>query len=437
MKIAIVGTGISGLTCAYYLADSHDITVFEAGPRIGGHTATIDVDHGSKQFAIDTGFIVFNDWTYPNFIKLLDELKVPSQATEMSFSVSCLETDLEYAGTDINTLFAQRRNLLSPYFWLLLKDILRFNKQAKQDLVNHNVYESVTLGHYLKERGYSKGFAQHYLLPMGAAIWSATTDEMLEFPLAFFVRFFNNHGLLNIVNRPQWRVIQGGSRAYLDPLTKKFNHRIKVNSPVSRIVRERGGIKLKTNQGWEHFDEVILACHSDQALNILFDANNKEKRILSAIPYRENEVMLHTDTSLLPKNKRCWSSWNYLIKGNANDQRPTLTYNMNILQQLDCTDTFCVTLNQTEDIDPNKIIDSFHYAHPTYSFNSVAAQRSWLEINGIQHTWFCGAYWHNGFHEDGVVSALRVVSAINEQEYYKKTEAKTAQPSYNIKLASN
>lgn len=413
-NIAIIGTGISGLTAAYYLQPHHNISVFEKDSRLGGHTATKDIEHNGKPYAIDTGFIVFNDWTYPNFIRLLDEINVSSQNTDMSFSVSCEKTGLEYAGSDLNTLFAQRKNILSPYFWRLIYDIIRFNKQAPKALDN-GANNNTTLGEYLEANGYSEGFSNHYLIPMGAAIWSCSSQDMLDFPLAFFIRFFKNHGLLNIFNRPQWKTIKGGSKQYIKPLTQSFKDNIHLNTEITSIKRANQKVEITFASGdIQTFDEVIFACHSDQALALLNDPSDNESKLLSAISYRDNDVILHTDTRLLPKRELAWSSWNYGMKS-LKQNKPTLTYDMNILQNISSETTFCVSLNCRQDIDPSTIIGEYSYAHPQFSIAACEAQQQWATINGVQQTWFCGAYWHNGFHEDGVASALRVVNQLLDE----------------------
>jgi predicted NAD/FAD-binding protein len=412
VKIAIIGSGISGLTSAYLLQQQHDVTVFESADRIGGHTATVEVEEGGRTRAIDTGFIVFNDWTYPNFIRLMDELGVPSRATEMSFSVSCQRTGLEYGGNDLNTLFAQRRNIFNIPFLGMLKDILRFNKEAIQDLEGGQLKEGVTLGEYLKEKGYGARFASHYLIPMGSAIWSSTLDEMMDFPLVFFVRFFKNHGLLSVNDRPQWRVIEGGSSAYLQPLVAKFKDRIQLGARITHVQRSGHDVVIKFEEGSQQiFDQVVFACHSDEALRLLADPTQDEHAILSAIPYRNNDVVLHTDTRLLPKKKLAWSSWNYHL--GADQTKPaTLSYNMNILQHFSSDTTYVVTLNQTDMIAEDKIIGRYQYAHPTFSLEGIKAQDRWADINGVKNTWFCGAYWRNGFHEDGCWSGVRVANGL-------------------------
>ncbi|NLQ18858.1 NAD(P)-binding protein [Marinomonas sp. M1K-6] len=412
MKIAIIGSGISGLTSAYLLQQQHEVMVFESAERIGGHTATVDVAEGGRTRSIDTGFIVFNDWTYPNFIRLMDELGVASKATEMSFSVSCQRTGLEYGGNNLNTLFAQRRNLLNFAFMGMLKDIVRFNKEAIQDLDSGQLKEGVTLGEYLQEKGYGPRFASHYLIPMGSAIWSSTLDEMMDFPLVFFVRFFKNHGLLSVNDRPQWRVIEGGSSAYLAPLVAKFQDRIQLSANISKVHRFDDKVVIHFADGSEQtFDQVVFACHSDEALALLADPSADEKAILSAIPYRNNDVVLHTDSRLLPKKKLAWSSWNYHL-GEDSTKPATLSYNMNILQHFSSDTTYVVTLNQTEMIDEDKIVGRFQYSHPTFTLDGIKAQDRWQEINGVNKTWFCGAYWRNGFHEDGCWSGVRVANGL-------------------------
>ncbi|EED34538.1 amine oxidase, flavin-containing [Luminiphilus syltensis NOR5-1B] len=413
MKIAIVGAGISGLGCARRLhAAGHDIAVFESGPRIGGHTATYDVKLGARRYAIDTGFIVYNDWTYPEFIALIDQLAVSSKPTEMGFSVCDEVSGLEYAGNNLNTLFAQRRNLVSPRFIKMVREILRFNRKSVEDLDGNRLRGDETLGDYLERNGYGDAFCNQYLIPMTSAIWSADVSDARDFPVEFFIRFFRNHGLLSVTHRPQWRVIEGGSREYLAPLVQDFEHRIRTGCPISKIQRPpSGGVDLTLPDGKkEHFDEVVIATHSDQALALLDDPSPDEKSILGALAYRDNDVVLHTDTRVLPKNRNTWSSWNYRLRPGNN--RAVLTYNMNILQGIEAPETFCVTLNDTDAINPRRILGRFNYAHPQFSVEGIKAQSRWSEINGVRGTWFCGAYWRNGFHEDGLVSGLRVADSL-------------------------
>lgn len=426
-NIAIIGSGISGLTTAYLLAKKHKVTVFEKSAHIGGHTATVDVEVDNKSYAIDTGFIVFNNKTYPNFLALLDEIGVGKQEAEMSFSVHNTKTKLEYNGHNLNTLFAQRRNLFRPKFWGLVKEILRFNKLCKQAYESQKFNEADTLGDFLIEHDFSQFFAEHYILPMGAAIWSSSLTQMEGFQFQFFVKFFHNHGLLNIADRPQWYVIPEGSRSYLSPLCQSFSDSIRVNSPIKFITRKNDKVQLHfsninnenddlTNdtgdlhndvEHVEEFDEVVMACHSDQALALLEDPSGEESTILSAMPYSENSVVLHTDISLLPKRKKAWASWNYQLSTDR-DKPASVTYNMNILQSLNSEHTFCVTLNQRESIAPDKILREFTYHHPIFSLESIGAQQQRKKICGQRHTHYAGAYWHSGFHEDGVRSGVEV-----------------------------
>jgi uncharacterized protein len=411
MKIAIVGTGIAGNVVAHRLAREHDITVFEADARVGGHTNTVDVVAGGRRWAIDTGFIVFNDVTYPKFVALLDELGVASQPSDMSFSVSDRRSGLEYSGSSLNTLFAQRSNLLRPSFHRMLLDVLRFNREAPVLLEGGG--GPVTLGEYLRAQGYSRSFVEHYILPMGAAIWSASPEGMSRMPAAFFVRFFHNHGLLSVTDRPQWRVIRGGSKRYVEKLVAGHRDRIRLNTPVHWIRRHPGYVEVKARGSEvERFDRVFLACHSDQALRLLTDPSPQEREVLGAIAYQRNEAVLHTDTALLPRRRRAWAAWNYLMPAHdadadgAGERKVTLTYNMNILQGLDAATPFCVTLNDRGAIHPDRVIQRMEYAHPLFTERAVAAQQRHREIDGARRTYYCGAYWRYGFHEDGVVSAL-------------------------------
>lgn len=416
MKIAIIGSGISGLTCAWHLHRQHDITVYEANTYIGGHTATVDVSVPSGDYAIDTGFIVFNDRTYPRFEALLAELGIAGLPTEMSFSVQNDEHGLEYNGHNLASMFAQRRNLLNPRFYRFIADILRFNKLARA--VDFSTATCRTLGEFLEQHRFNRYFAENYILPMGAAIWSSTLSDMRAFPLEFFIRFFRNHGLLEVTNRPQWFVIPGGSREYVRRLVAPFQERLRLSHPVRQIFRHQGQVKVVTAYDSEIYDQVILACHSDQALALLGDATHDEQRILEALEYQDNDVVLHTDTRLLPDAKSAWAAWNYHLGAPAagrEHQLASLTYNMNILQRLSAPETFCVSLNQSGHIAEQKILRRFTYAHPVFTTTSMLAQQSRELINGQWGTWFCGAYWYNGFHEDGVRSALDVVAGIEAQ----------------------
>ncbi|ART83546.1 FAD-dependent oxidoreductase [Oceanisphaera profunda] len=405
-KIAIVGSGISGLTSAWLLSQQHQLTVFEANDYLGGHTATVDIQLKGKTLAVDTGFIVFNDRTYPNFERLLARIGVKAKPTEMSFSVQQQQTGLEYNGHTLGSMFAQRSNLFSLKFYGLLAEIVRFNLLCKKILKEEALNNTDTLGDFLEQYGFSEFFTGHYILPMVAAIWSSSLADSRDFPLAFFLRFFNHHGLLNLIDRPQWYVVEGGSRSYIPGLTAPLTD-IRLNTPVLGIRRHEQGVTITTATGSEDFDEVVLACHSDQALRMLTDATEVERAVLGGLEYRDNEVILHTDTRLLPKEPRAWASWNYWLDGSA-DALPAVTYNMNILQGIQSEQTLCVTLNRGDAIAPEHILRRFSYAHPVYNQAAITAQARRAEICGQQHTHFCGAYWYNGFHEDGVNSALDV-----------------------------
>lgn len=410
MRIAIVGTGISGMVAAYLLHRDHEITVFEAVDYIGGHTNTLNVDLDGRTYAVDTGFIVFNDWTYPNFIQLLNRLGVASQPSDMSFSVKCERTGLEYNGTNLNTLFAQRRNLLRPSFYRMIRDILRFNKESLELLDQPE--PGPLLGSYLAAHHYSKAFINHYIVPMGAAIWSAGHETMGSFPARYLVQFFKNHGMLSVEERPTWRVIAGGSQRYAEKLVAPFRDRILLNSPVESISRYPDFVEIRAQvEGRVYramrFDHAIIGAHSNQALSMLADPSPTEKDILGAIRYQKNEAVLHTDASILPRRKLAWAAWNYHLLPNQPD-RAVLTYHMNRLQGLTAPYEFCVTLNHTEAIDHAKILKSIIYHHPVYSPEAVAAQKRHGEISGVNRTSYCGAYWGFGFHEDGVKSALAV-----------------------------
>lgn len=418
-KIAIIGSGISGLLSGYLLSRRHDVSVFEAESEIGGHTATKIVAAPEGNMAVDTGFIVFNDRTYPNFLKLLAQLNVAYQPTDMGFSVACQRTGFEYSGTSFNGLFAQRKNILSRSHWRMLKEIVQFNTACTQLYKDDCIPEDKTLGEYLQLHGYSEKFIHFYILPMVSAIWSSPIGTAATMPLVFFVRFFHNHGLLTVTQQPQWYTIKGGSHQYLQPLTEKYKDTIFTSCPVLNVKRNPDSVVVTTALfGEQLFDEVIFACHSDQALLLLADATSTEYDTLSAIPYQSNQVVLHSDIRLLPKLRRSWASWNYMFlhSGEANQvsESAALTYNMNILQKLNSATTFCVSVNAGKAIDPEKIYGEYHYSHPMFTSESVAAQSRWPEISGINHTHFCGAYWRNGFHEDGVVSAIRVAEMLGE-----------------------
>ncbi len=406
MRIAVVGTGISGLAAAYLLSSEHDICVYEASDYVGGHVHTIPVSIDGEDYEIDTGFIVYNDKTYPNFIKLLDRLGVSSQPTSMSFSVKCDKSGLEYNGTSLNGLFAQRINLLKPSFISMVRDILRFNRDAKSFLKNST--DEITFGEFLKRGSYSNALREDYAFPMASAIWSAKPKVVENSNFRFFAEFFENHGMLNVEDRPEWRVITGGSRQYVLPLINSFKDRIFLSSPVQKICRKADGVEvISEDNESKFFDRVVIATHSDQALKMIEDPTEKEEEILGAIPYQKNIAVLHWDSSVLPKERRAWASWNYRKLAKPIEET-TVTYNMNMLQTLDARKTFCVSLNMENLIDPNKIIKKIIYHHPIYTMDSIAAQKRHKEIDGVDKIHFCGAYWGFGFHEDGLKSALAV-----------------------------
>jgi predicted NAD/FAD-binding protein len=411
MKIAIIGTGIAGNVAAYKLRQEHEITVFESASYIGGHTNTVNVYEGGRKLAIDTGFIVFNDRTYPNFIQLLDEIGQSSKESEMSFSVRSEDGELEYSGSSLNSMFAQRRNLLRPQFYRMIRDILRFNKQASAKA--NTLAGKFTVGEFLAANRYGREFTDQYLVPMAAAIWSSEPKRVLDMPIDFLVRFFSNHGLLQLHDRPTWRVISGGSREYVKKLVAGHRDRIRTKSAVRSVRRTATGVEVRsTSSEPEVFDAVFFAAHSDQALAMLAAPTAAEKEVLGAIRYQPNEAILHTDVTVMPQRRKAWAAWNYHLPSDP-ERHVAVTYNMNILQRLSAQSQYCVTLNNDSDIHPDHIIERIHYEHPMYSREAVAAQARQREVN-VDGLFFCGAYWRNGFHEDGVVSALNAVQHFEE-----------------------
>ncbi len=417
MKIAIVGAGVSGLVCAYVLSRRHEVTLIESDSRLGGHTHTHRVVHENKTLNVDSGFIVFNERNYPNFSALLRQLGVPSRPTTMSFSVKHEPSAIEYGGLSLAGLFAQRRNLARPSFYRMILDIMRLGREARllNDQIVPTLSPEVGIAQLLRDRGYSQAFLDRYLIPMGAAIWSASHQEAADIPARFFLRFFHNHGMLDLAKRPTWRTVIGGSHAYVNALRRLLDTRsvrIITADPCTSISRSPRGVSIRTTHDSLDADHVILACHSDQALALLSDPSLPEREILGAIPYQSNDAVLHRDASLLPRRRAAWSAWNATVPAEPN-ARVLVTYNMSILQGLDTDVPLCVTLNQTERIDPAKVISTMHYAHPVYNTASLHAQSRHTEISnapisGFGRTHYCGAYWGNGFHEDGVASALRV-----------------------------
>lgn len=408
MKIAIVGSGIAGLAAAHRLHPDHAITVFEAQGHVGGHVHTHAVAQAGRRFAVDSGFIVYNERNYPLFSTLLDELGVATQPSTMSFSVRCDADGLEYNGTTLNTLFAQRSNLLRPSFLGMVRDILRFHREAPALLAEPG--GEIPLGELLARNRYGRAFVEHYLVPMGAAIWSTDPEAMFAFPARFFLRFLHNHGLLTVNGRPTWRVIRGGSARYVERLMAPFRDRIRLDTPVESIRRVPGGAIVKSRgQEAERYDALFLACHSDQALRLLADPDDTEREVLGAIRFQRNDAVLHTDTRLLPQRRRAWAAWNYRLRPDGRGP-VALTYHMNLLQGLDAPEPFLVTLNCAEAIDPARVLRRFSYEHPLFTPAAVAAQSRQRELNGARRTYYCGAWWGYGFHEDGLASGLAAVA---------------------------
>lgn len=406
MRIAIIGTGIAGMVAAYLLAPKHDLVVFEANDYIGGHTNTIPVSLGYQTYPVDTGFIVFNESTYPSFVTLLRRLGVSWQPTNMSFSVQDEATGLEFGFRTLRSVFAQPQNLWRPAFLRLLWDIWRFRRESGE-LARDETYR-VSLGAFLASKGYSLAFTDQFLLPLSSALWSADPRDLSKFPARYLADFFQRHRFLNLAGKIKWQVIRGGSRSYVEPLTRPYRERVRLKTPVAWVKRDSEGVEIKTLGGEiEHFDRVVIATHSDQALGLLADPSERELDILGSYPYQENSTILHTDATVLPRRRAAWASWNYYLPREP-QERATLTYHMNRLQSLSAPVEFCVTLNRDRDIDQTRVIKKLIYHHPVYRREAPLAQKRWPEINGVNRTYFCGAYWGYGFHEDGVVSALQV-----------------------------
>jgi predicted NAD/FAD-binding protein len=420
MKIAIVGTGISGLVAAHRLHREHEIVVYEAGDRVGGHSHTVEVESEAGSHWIDTGFIVFNDRNYPNFERLLEQLEVPSQPSHMGFSVSDGRGEFEYSGTP-RGIFARPAHMLSPAFLGMLRDWRRFNREA-QALIGMNG-TAPSLGHWLEERGFSRHFIERLIVPQASAVWSADPEQMWSFPASFMAEFFDNHGMFSLRDRPRWRTVRGGSRSYVEAITQPWRDRIRLRAPVRSIERLEGSVRIAAaGCESEDFDQVVVATHSNQALAMLADPSEAEREILGAIPYQRNEAVLHTDTSLLPRRRSAWASWNFHLTEPASG-RTTVTYWMNNLQRLRAKREFLLTLNRGEAINPAKVLRRFTYEHPVYTAAGVAAQARHGEISGVRRTHYCGAYWGWGFHEDGVLSAIRACERIAPAVTASATEA--------------
>jgi predicted NAD/FAD-binding protein len=412
MRIAIVGSGISGLASAWFLSQRHAVTLFETNDYLGGHTHTHDIEIDGRQLAVDTGFIVYNETHYPLLTRLFAELGVQSQPTAMSFSVSNAASGLEYSATSLDTLFCQRRNLLSPRFWGMLRDLLRFYEESPALLAA--AAPGPTLAQYLAAHQYGAAFRDEHLVPMAAALWSAPAAGVLEFPAQYLVRFMANHQMLQIRGRAPWRVVSGGSASYIRAMRARWRVDERLHCPAQSVRRDAGRVQIMSRAGLEGFDQVVLACHSDEALRILADATDRERDILGAIPYQDNEVVLHTDASLLPRHRKAWSAWNAFVPASPRSVC-TVSYCMNLLQGIQTREPLVVTLNRTDAINPAKVLRRMNYRHPVYTQQSVAAQRRRAEIQGQRGTWFAGAYWGWGFHEDGLRSAVEVCAGFNSR----------------------
>ncbi|MBT00698.1 MAG: NAD/FAD-binding protein [Oceanospirillaceae bacterium] len=412
LNIAVIGSGISGMACAWLLNQHHRVTLFEKDDRPGGHSNTSELTFEDETVCVDTGFIVYNPVNYPNLIKLFDQLDVPTADTDMSFAVSSDSTRLEYSGCGLNGFFAQRANLLRPRHWQLLREILRFYREAPE-LTDEAAIKQETLGEMLTRRGYSEAFINHHLIPMGAAIWSTPADQMLDYPALTFLRFCQNHGLVQLKDRPQWRTVVGGSREYVKRLLAPLEGQLRMNSHIRRIHRTHNGVILEHLHGQkEHFDHVVLACHADQALELLAKPTAQEQRLLSCFPYQRNRAILHSDPRLMPKRRSAWASWNYLSAGRGSGDRLSVTYWMNRLQPINSRRDLFVTLNPIEEPRTERIHRSFLYDHPQFSLESISAQQQLWTLQGQQNTWFCGAWFGYGFHEDGLQSGLAVAEAL-------------------------
>nr|MDX8321556.1 FAD-dependent oxidoreductase [Agrobacterium sp. rho-8.1] len=413
-RIAVIGSGISGLSAAWMLDKSADVTLFEADSRLGGHANTVFADvPGSDPIAVDTGFIVYNERNYPNLVALFKHLGVETDASDMSFAASLRGGSLEYSGSGIDGLFGQRSNILRPRFWSMVRDVMRFYKKAPE-LLNDPSLQTTSLGEYLDSNGYSLSFVDDHLLPMGAAIWSTTAADMRAYPLQAFIRFFVNHGLVQLSDRPQWRTVRGGSREYIARIMAQFKGTVVLNSQIEAIQRTDSGITLLDRSGQaSHFDDVVIATHADQALSLLADADERERSLLGAFEYTRNAAVLHSDETLMPKRRNVWSAWNYLSEPNATGtEQLCVTYWMNRLQNIDEATPLFVTLNPSRPIDPDKLIRAFDYAHPLFDTKALEAQKQLWSLQGRQNTWFCGAHFGSGFHEDGLQSGLAVAEAL-------------------------
>lgn len=427
-SIAIIGSGITGLGAAWLLHQQYRVTLFEKNDYLGGHTHTIDVAVGEQHVPVDTGFIVYNERNYPNLVGLFKQLNIATRPTDMSFAFSLNQGELEYAGSSLNTVFAQRRNVLRPRHWRLLSEILRFNRTAHQALRQPEVVQGLTLGAFLDLYKFSHAMREHYLLPMGAAIWSCPVETMLQFPTLSFLRFFANHGLIDLSNRPQWRTVCGGSSFYVRELRQQMGQRLQVAGGATRVERAADGVRVFTAERQQAFDAVIFACHADQALALLAQPSAAEQAVLGCFRYEPNRTYLHTDARLMPRNKHVWSSWNYLATSQPESrQQMTATYWMNKLQGLNTPTDYFVTLNPYELPREEQIIAEMVYEHPIFDQQAVNAQAQLASLQGQQRSWFCGSYSRYGFHEDALASAVQVCADFGVTPVWHKAQSSTPQ----------
>ncbi|MFA6954517.1 MAG: FAD-dependent oxidoreductase [Thermoanaerobaculia bacterium] len=413
-RLAVIGSGISGLAAAWLLSRRYEVSLFEKDDRIGGHTRTVMVDTADGRLPVDTGFIVHTERNYPNFVRLMRELGVETMASDMSFAVTSFDDDFEYSSRGLRGFFAKRSNAFKPAHYRLLSEIMRFNKEAKT-LASSPLATRLTLSEMLERGRFGNEFRERYLYPMASAVWSMSFPAIAQFPAAALVKFFDHHGMLGIDTHPEWRVIRGGSYKYIAPITAPYRERIATSATIARVARDGDGVDIQfDDRATQRFDEVVFACHGDQVLPLLENPTEAERSVFSKLRTSSNETVLHTDARLLPRRRDARASWNYGIDARAQRQ-VSVTYHMNRLQSLASTTDYCVTLNGTDRIDPSKIVKSMIYHHPSYDLGALEAQSRWREVSGVAHTHYCGAYWFYGFHEDGMNSAIRVADALGAE----------------------